>query len=407
MLKKAQAISLEEAVSRLLTNINPLLSTEAVPLDEALGRVAASDICAPFDQPPFARSPLDGYALRAEDTVGACTEAPAVLTVVGETFAGMPPHLPIRPGQAVRIMTGAPIPAGADCVVRQEDTNCTGDTVRVYADLDPFQNYCFQGEDIREGTCVIRRGTVLDFATIGVLALLGQARISVVPRPRIGVLATGDELTEVGLPLAPGKIYNSNQHLLCARLRELGALPIALSQCPDSPEVIARHIDETLKDCDLVITTGGVSVGERDFLPEVCRILGGKLLFHGVSMKPGSPAMAFLHRGKPVLCLSGNPFAVAATFELLARPMLAALCSCPSTLPRTTGVLQDAFSKVSKRRRFLRARMIGGKVYLPRGNAEVHSSGALCSMLNCNCMVDIPAGTPQLVPGQMVEVVLL
>lgn len=199
----------EEAVARLLTAIPFTLSTQVVNLDDALGRVAAQDICAPFNHPPFDRSPLDGYAAKAADTVGACRETPAILKVVGEIFAGMSPAPRLQPGEAIRIMTGAPIPAGADCVIRQEDTDYGSNTVRVYVAHKPFQNYCHQGEDVRQGACCISCGTMLDFSAIGVLALLGQATISVFSRPTVGLLTTGSELVEVGMPLTAGKFITA------------------------------------------------------------------------------------------------------------------------------------------------------------------------------------------------------
>lgn len=410
MREEPTCVSLEDAVRRLLAAA-PVLpeANERIPLDEALGRRTAADIYAGFDQPPFDRSPLDGYAVRSEDLGSACREAPAVLRVVGETLAGAAaPDEPLQPGQALRIMTGAPIPPGADCVVRQEDTDGGEETVRVYVSHTAFQNYCRRGEDVRKGTRVLRRGTRLTAAALGVLAMLGQAEVSVLARPVAGVLSTGDELVEPGPALPPGKIYNSNRCLLSARLRELGAAPLALPPCPDDPAAIEQAVRGTLERCSFLITTGGVSVGKRDYMPEVCRRLGGELLFHGVPMKPGAPALAFRLPEGLILCLSGNPFAAAATFELMARPVLRRMQGLPDEPPiRTAAVLGTDFPKASPGRRFLRARFSGGTVTLPSGSPEVHSSGLLSSFLGCNCFIDLPAGTPPLRAGQTVEVVLL
>lgn len=400
--------SLEDAVLRLLAAAPCPLQAETVSLEDALGRVLAEDVYASFDQPPFDRSPLDGYAVRAADTVSAGRESPAVLRVAGETLAGMPPAPALRPGEAVRIMTGAPIPPGADCAVRQEDTDYGEGRVQVYVSHRPFQNYCRRGEDLREGTLALRREYRLDAAAIGILAMLGRAEVRVLARPKVALLTAGDELTEPGRPLPDGKIYNSNQYLLSARLLELGALPQIQPCRGDDVKCLGDTVDSALREVPFLITTGGVSVGKRDLMPEVCRSLNGELLFHGVPVKPGAPAMAFRHRGGLALCLSGNPFAAAATFELLARPVLQKMQGLSDRpLPRTTAVLQEPFPKASPGRRLLRARFRDGRVCLPRGGADVHASGVLSSLLDCNCLIDIPAGSAPLTAGQTVSAVLL
>ncbi len=408
MQQKFMCGSLEDAVTRLLAAAPCPLQAETVPLEDALGRILAKDVYASFDQPPFDRSPLDGYAVRAEDTASASRGAPAVLRVMGETLAGMPPAPPLRSGEAIRIMTGAPIPPGADCIVRQEDTDCGETQVQIFVSHQPFQNYCRQGEDIRQGTLALQRHTRIDAAAIGILAMLGRAAVPVLARSRVGLLTTGDELEEVGAARRAGKIYNSNQYLLSARLRELGAIPHVLPSQGDSLSRIGNAVDGALAQCSFLITTGGVSVGKRDLMPEVCRFLKGEPLFHGVPMKPGAPALAFRRRSGLVLCLSGNPFAAAATFELLARPVLQRLQGLPDRpLPRTTAILREPFPKASPGRRFLRAQFHEGEVRLPSGGADVHASGALFSMLGCNCLIDIPAGSPSLTEGQRIEVILL
>lgn len=253
-------------------------------------------------------------------------------------------------------------------------------------------------------------GETIDAPRVGLLAMLGYAGVPVFARPVVGILATGDELVDAGTPLSPGKIYNSNKYQLAARVRELGCVPHILPNCPDEPEDLAAAVRNALPQVDLLITTGGVSVGAHDYMPAVCQKLGGELLFHGVKMKPGSPAMAFRKDGRTVLCLSGNPFAAAATFELLARPVIALLQGRGENdlqLPRVTGYLTGSFPKGSPVRRFLRATIRGKDVSLPQGGTGRHSSGTLSSMVGCNCMVDVPAGCGGLEAGQEVTVVLL
>lgn len=398
-------LSVEEAAERLIGLVTAPDRCQQLPLLEAPGRVCGRDLAASMDQPPFDRSPLDGYALRHTDLAGASPAHPACLKVVRQIFAGDPPGAPLEPGQAVRIMTGAPIPPGADCVIRQEDTDCGEETVRVFQPLSAHDNICPRGEDLRAGFPLLSRGQVLTSAHVGVLAGQGIQEVPVFPRPRIGLLATGSELTPPGQPLAPGKIHDSNQYYLSARLTELGMLPVWGQRRGDDPAILTDSVAELLDTCGGVITTGGVSVGLRDYMPQVCRRLGARELFHGVAVKPGAPVLAMVSRGKPVICLSGNPFAAAATLELLARPMLWRMAGRRDwALPRASGVLETAFPKASPGRRLVRASIRNGAVSIPAGS---HVSGSLSTLMDCNCLVDIPAGSPPLSPGTQVEVVLL
>ena len=397
-------LSVEEA-SALLCRCAAPVRRETLPLTRALGRVAARDLFAVMDQPPFDRSPLDGYALRHGDLEGACAEAPAVLPVCRRIFAGDPPGDPIPRGCAARIMTGAPIPPGADCVVRQEDTDLGEKTVRIFVSLSAHDNICDRGEDLRSGAPLFPAGTVLTPAHLGVLAGQGMETVEVFARPRIGVLSAGDELVSPGTSLTPGKIYTSNQFYLSARLEQLGMEPVISEVHGDDPQALSAAVTALLAECSAVVTTGGVSVGQKDYMPAVCQRLSAALLFHGVAVKPGSPMLAMTVQGKPVVCLSGNPFAAAATLEAVARPMLLRLAGRRDcTLPRTSGVLTAPFRKASPGRRLVRAILTDGKVTLPAGGQV---SGVLSSWMGCNCLIDIPAGSPALPAGTEVEVILL
>ena len=397
-------LTLEQAADLLTKSVTPLGTCQGNP-GLLLGRTLALDVAALYDQPPFSRSPLDGYALRAADTAGAAPERPVALAVVDHLYAGDAPRVPLESGQAVRIMTGAMLPPGCDCVLRQEDTDLGEDIVRIYAALAPGDNLIHQGEDYRAGRQLLPAGTRLDAAAIGVLAGAGIDTVTVYRRPRVAVLATGDELVAPGTrPLPPGKIYSSNLALLLARLGELGMEAVSGGQVGDEPALAAERMSRLLAACDLLITTGGVSVGQRDILHQVLPLMGAERLFWKVQLKPGGPAMFSLWQGKPILSLSGNPFAAAATFELLARPLLAALAQEPQLRPRRqTAVLDSPFPKASRNRRFVRGRCTGGHVTLPQG----HASGMLRSLVGCNCLVDIPAGSEALAPGHTVQVVLL
>ena len=374
----------------------PRPETEIVPLDEADGRIAAGTLSARMDQPPFDRSPFDGYALHSADAAGASRETPVTLPVTMKLYAGDAPASPLPVGCAARIMTGAPLPEGADCVLMQELTDSGEETVQLYAAMKPQQNVVFRGGDIAAGAVIAEAGTVLSPAHLGVLAGQGYAEVPVYKTLTVGVLATGSELLAPGEAWTPGKIYDANGVQNAARLRQLG-FAVNRRHCSDDPEEIAREMRELLAECDAVITSGGVSVGQKDYLPAVLEQLNADILFAGVAQKPGSPMLAGKIDGKLVFCLSGNPFAAAATLEQYAVPALlraAGRCEESCLLPRTTRTLTTGFSKSSKGKRYLRAKAMGGSVTIPgEGNAEAHSSGSLSAMIGCNCLVELPAGS--------------
>ena len=400
-----QDIELEQAVEVLLAHTQPVSETEHVPLLDAMGRVAAEDVCAGFDNPPFDRSPLDGYTFAAASTRGASAENPATLRLIGEECAGDFFAGQVGAGECVRIMTGGAIPKGCDCVVRQEDVREEGDAIFVPFTSQPFENYCYAGEDIKKGNLLVRRGQRIHAAQIAVLASEGYAAVCVHRRVRIAVASTGDELMQPGESLRPGKIYNSNLYLLAGRLKELGAEVTVVGSVPDDVERAAEVIASYADRVDLFLTSGGVSVGKKDIMHGVVPALGAERLFWRVCMKPGAPAIAYTRGSMLGIALSGNPFAAYATFELMARPAIARLAGETDVLmPRRRAVLADAFPKPCYGRRFLRARMeADGRVSLP----DQHESGSLFSAAGCDAFVDVPAGMPPLAAGAEVDVVIL
>ena len=277
--------------------------------------------------------------------------------------------------------------------------------VELYASLRPGDNYVHRGEDYRAGTCLLPAGSRVDAAAVGVLSSAGITEVAVRRRPRVGVLSTGDEVVEPGVrPLPVGKIYGANLPLLLARLRELGVENVTGQLAGDAPQAVAEAMARMLETCDLLITTGGVSVGDKDIFHQTLPLLGAERVFWRLKLKPGSPAMFSRFQGKPILSLSGNPFAAFTTFELLARPLLAALSGEPELLPRRErAVLDTPFPKGSPIRRFVRGRYENGHVSLPEG----HSSGVLRSLVGCSCLVDIPAGGGPLAAGQTVDILML
>lgn len=398
-------ISLEQALETLLEQVNCQDEYEVVELGEANGRILAEDLYATFAQPPFNRSPLDGYAFKAADSKGATYETPVMLKVVGEVCAGDCFQEKVGVGEAIRIMTGAPIPDSCDAVLRQEDTDYGEDVVSIYKELKPYSNYCFAGEDIKQGQLVLKKGEKLNAIKLGVLASLGLSKVNVLRRPKVALLCTGDELILPGEQLQPGKIYNSNGVMIQQRGAELGIDIQYFVPCKDTPEEVAKVISEHIDNVDLWITTGGVSVGKKDILHDVVKILEANRLFWRIQIQPGTPVLAFTYKEKLIISLSGNPFASLTNFELLVRPVVAKMQCDKSILPqKKVATLCSSFEKKSYKRRFIRARYEDGNVYLEHQN---HSSGSLYTMSLCNCLIEIPAGTPSLANGEQVQIILL
>ena len=398
-----QGVSLEKAKDLLLEGFDFSAAGESLNIEKATGRVLAEDVYADINQPPFPRSPLDGYAVCASDLQGACKEAPVELRVVGRTFAGDYYSDPVACGQAVRIMTGAPIPSGCDGVIRQEDTDCGEERVKIYTDLKAYKNYCFEGEDYKVGEILVEKGSILTPERIGIIASTGRAHVLVGKKMRVGILATGAELIDPGQGLKPGKIYNSNAYALYSRLIELGCQPELLDPVGDDLEATVNEIRLKFDGLDVILTTGGVSVGLKDIMPHVHEKLGAKKLFWKLKLKPGSPALASIYKGKLLLSLSGNPMASGVTFELLFADLLSVWMQASElAFNRVRLVLSGTYNKQSKMRRFIKAKRYGNEVII---SPDKIASGNLKSTVHANCLIDIPANSPGLCQGGTVEVI--
>lgn len=396
-------LTLEQAQGLLLERTRKIEETERIPLWEGIGRVTAEDIFAEHDQPPFPRSPLDGYALRSSDIKGVSKDSPAKLTVIDEVDAGHVSKMQVAEGTAVRIMTGAPIPEGADCVVGQEDTDYGEDIVEVYEETGHYENYCFAGEDYKAGAKIIGRDMRLGAVELGVLASLGLEDVCVLRKARAAVLTTGDELVLPGEELKPGKIYDSNLYTLVTRLTGLGAEVVRKGRTGDSPGEAAEWIKEAGKEADIILTTGGVSVGKKDIMHDVLRLLGCERIFWKIAIKPGMPTLCAQYEEKLLICLSGNPFGAAVNMELLVRPVLSKLMGRKDLeLKRVRAVTESGFPKKSGVTRYVRAFYEDGRVRIPEGS---NASGILSTMCGCNCLIEIPAGTPELKKGEEVWIV--
>lgn len=398
-------IELEYALQVIEDSVDEINKTDIIKIEESMGRIIGEDVYAPINQPPFNRSPLDGYALRAEDTKGASDRSPIKLKVVDEIFAGGNINTVVNKGQTIRIMTGAEIPEGADCVIRQEITNYGMEEVEIYSELKSYENYCFKGEDIKKGSKLISKGEKLTYVHIGILAAMGITEVLVKRKPRVGIISTGDELVYRGEPLKKGKIYDSNRITISMRLLEFGCEIITSKIISDETHKVCKEIENIIDKVDIVITTGGVSVGKKDIMHEVIKKLNANRLFWKVKMKPGTPAIYSIYKNKPILSLSGNPFAAIATFELMGRELIYKLTGdLDLKQVRIKSVMEDDFLKESKGRRIVRGIYKNNKVYISQGG---HSSGIMASMLGCNCLIDIKPGTKKILKGDEVDIILI
>lgn len=400
-------ISLEEALEVLLQE-NIQTETIYVPLLDSLGSVLAEDIIADINMPPFNKSALDGYAVRGEDIQTASKETPTVLQIIDFIPAGHVSIKKIEKGQAMKIMTGAKIPQGADVVIRFEDTDFTEEEVKIYTPIPPQSNIIKMGEDMKRGDVVIKKDTVIDAPEIGILSTLGRSFVQVYRKPRIAILSTGDELVDIQQPLVEGKIRNSNSYMIAAQIKKLGAKPFMLGICDDSIEAIQEKLNSALSWADIIITTGGVSVGDCDLVKEAFQRAGAEMLFWKVRIKPGTPIAVAKYEKKLIFGLSGNPAAAYITFEQFVRPIiLKKLGRQKHEMMKVESSLQNDFLKVSSQNRFVRGNTYyrDGQYYtkLP-GN---HSSGVLSSLSGTNSLFYIAAGTGPYKKGEKITVQLL
>ena len=388
----------------LLTEKTKPVPGEILPIALCGGRVLAEDIVAADNVPPFDRSPYDGYALRSADTLSASKECPVRLKVTEEVAAGAVPTAPCAPGCAVKRLTGAPIPQGADCVVKYEKTSFDKNSVDIFFPLSPGESIIRAGEDVRRGSVLAEKGQVIDPGTAGILASQGTAYPRVFRRPRVGVISTGNELTEPGEPLSPGKIFNSNRYTLSAALDKLGCKSVYLGTAGDSAGDIAALMLRGLESCDALITTGGVSVGDYDLTPAAMELAGIEILFRGVDIKPGMACAYGVRDGKTVCGLSGNPASALTNFHLIAAPAMKKLAGLKEFIPKSFPVkLLSPFPKKSPTLRLLR-----GKLELSEGIAAMSLSQEqgnviISSAAGCNLMAIVPPGSPKLEAGTILE----
>ncbi|GKV65159.1 MULTISPECIES: gephyrin-like molybdotransferase Glp [unclassified Sporosarcina] len=407
MVEIRKPIQVAEAVERVMAHVHKL-GTEILPLEETYGRVLAEPIIAKHDVPPFDRSPYDGFAIRAADSAGASGEKRKAFRVIGEIGAGHVADRAVEAGESYRIMTGAIIPEQANAVVMLEQTveNETGFTLR--KPFEAGENISRQGEDAKKGEQLIEAGTVIHPGTIALLATFGYSEVKVAKQPVAGVLSTGTELLDVSDELVPGKIRNSNGPMIHAQLTRMGIESKAYGMMEDDLDACTEIVEHALKETDLLITTGGVSVGDYDYLPAIYERLGAEVLFNKVAMRPGSVTTVAVLGDKLLFGLSGNPSACFSGFELFTRPAILSMMGCTAPyLPRIQAILGDDFKKPNPFTRFIRASWDMTPQGITATPAGFNKSSAVSSIARGNCIIVLPSGTRGYEKGTQVDVLLL
>ena len=403
------ALAAADAARRILAEVRcqpPL----RVPLDDALDSVLAEDVVSPLDIPAWTNSAMDGYAARAADVRGASAEAPVRLRVVEQLPAGRFPTRVLGPGEAARIFTGAPLPEGADSVIRQEDTDLGAETVAILKDRDAGVNIRRVGEDIRRGQTVLQAGTALGPAHLGVLASLAVAHPLVRRRPRVAILGSGDEIVDVDQPeaiLSGRKTASSNTHTLVALVRQAGGEPVNLGIARDTPESLRAHLTRALE-ADLLVTTAGISVGEHDYVRAVLEELGAEQRFWKLRMRPGAPVGFGLLRGIPWIGLPGNPVSTMVTFELFVRPAIRAMSGHALPFRRAIAVrVAEPVTVRPKLQHFLRAIVSDTPTGPEARLTGPQGSGILTSMVLANALLVLPEGQLETPAGATARAIVL
>lgn len=395
-------ISLEEAIEILNLNVSKL-DKEKLSLINCVNRIIFEDVTSMVNSPPFNKSAMDGYAIISEDTL----KGEALLEIVGEIYAGDSNNIDIDNGKAIKIMTGAKIPKGANSVIKKEEVLLEGNKIIISRQVKLNENICFMGEDIKENDLIIKEGKKLNYADIGILAACGIKTINVYKKPKIAFISTGDEVVDITERLDDGKIFNSNKYTILARLKELGYDISYISHVSDSYKKIGEDIMNACKVSDLIISTGGVSVGDKDLLKEAIDYANGEKLFWKVKIKPGSALLASKVNNKLVISLSGNPTAAITTFELLVKPILSKFMGQDRVnIKRDKGILINEFNKKSKQRRYLRGKVITNEKGQFVEITQIKSgNGILSSTINSNCLIELEEGNEGVKSGDTVNII--
>lgn len=393
---------------KVVLEATPVLGLEKIPILDALGRVLGEDIVAERDNPPWDNSAMDGFAVRWEDIRQEhAIQKPVTLSIIEDVPAGKMPSKTVESGQAIRIMTGAPIPKGADTVLKVEDTEHTLESVRVFKPEPKGSNIRPQGEDVRKGECIIAKGTQIRPGEAGMLAILAKSFVFVYQHPRVAILSTGDELADLDERFSEEKIINSNSYGIAAAVQDAGGIPFLLGIARDNPAALKEKISHGLT-ADILVLSGGVSMGDYDFTKAVFRDLGAEMNFWKLAIRPGQPLAFGKIQGKLAFGLPGNPVSSMVTFEQLVRPAMLKMSGHRSYgRPLVQAVFQEKFSKRTDRRHFLRGVLTREEGVFKVRTTGDQGSGILTSMVKANCLIDVPVEVERLNPGDLVTVQLL
>ena len=395
-------ISVESALEVILKEIKPL-GLESVDIASALGRVVGEDIAARWPNPPFDNSAMDGYAVRASDTKGASLESPAKLSVIYDLPAGSVPQGPIGPGQPVRIMTGAPVPQGADAVVMVEKTESGDGFALIKAEPRSGENIRKAGEDFKTGDIVVRAGSAIRPAEVSMLATIGVPFVMAHKRPRVAIISTGDELCDISEVPPESKIVNSNGYALAALVAASGAVPIQLGIARDTKESLREKLCAALS-ADCIISSGGVSVGDYDFVKDVLKDMGSSMIFWKVAMKPGKPLAFGIIGGKPAFGLPGNPISSMVAFEQFVRPTLLKMAGRTNLFrPSFSATLTKDIKIKPGRMNFIRAELKATDTGFTATPLDGQSSGMILTMVRANSFVVVPEDSNGFRSGDIVK----
>ncbi len=396
-----ELITYDEALSTLLKEIDPIERKEIVPLNDAFERILASDAESDMFVPPFDRAAMDGFAVKAEDTFEAGKFDPTELKAVGKLHAGDSPDKKLRKGECIQIATGAPMPEGADAVVKVEVTEKENEMVSIYQPVHPGENVSPKGEDIEKGETVLKKDIFLTSSRIGALAAMGKEKIEVYEKPKIGIIPTGDEVVPVGKKLEPGQIYDVNSHTLTSVVNKNGCIPFSGEVVHDSIEGLKEGIEKEIDEMDMILFSGGSSVGDKDVLIDALDSIG-EVIFHGIKLKPGKPTLFGKVEGISVIGMPGYPTSCLNTAQQLIKPALRKLSRLPEPPERRTkAVLQKRITSSLGRQQYMTVRLDNGKA-----QPVYKQSGAITSMAQADGYFEIPENKELVEKGEKISVIL-